>query len=278
MFKKSLSIYSKISNKLSWTYRYLIRSREKTIYHCCIQKTASQWFRKVLNDQSIWQSNKLLLYSPSENFITEDETVIKKLKNLPNDILISPLYIRFSNFYSMEKPDAYKAFFIARDPRDLLISNYFSLKYSHTPYHPYILEMRKKLNSMSLNDGITKIINLSTKGTKQTLEGWFNQKLDKIILIKYEDLFGDKQNSIFSNLLKHCDINLSDSKIESILQKYSFKNISGRKQGCEDVKHHYRKGIAGDWKNYFIDEHKDLFKKLSGDLLVKCGYEKDNNW
>lgn len=278
MSKKSLSIPVKISNKLSWGYRYLVRSRNKTIYHCCIQKTASQWFRQVLNDQLIWQDNKLLLYSPSENFITEDESVLRRLEKLPNDIIISPLYIRFPDFDEMEKPDSYKGFFIARDPRDLIVSNYFSLKYSHKPFHPYIIEMRKKLNSMSLNDGLADIIRSSTKGTKQTLEDWFRHKSDKICLIKYEDMFGDRQYAVFSDLLRHCDINLSGKKIESILQKYSFKNMSGREQGCEDANHHYRKGTAGDWKNYFTEAHKDLFKELSGKLLIRCGYEKDDTW
>lgn len=278
MSKIGLPLYQKILNKLSWNCQYLLRSRNKTIYHCCIQKTASQWFRQVLNDPLIRRSNKLLHYSPSENFITKDVEILKKLDKLPTGVIISPFYIRFPDFSAMEKPDAYKAFFVARDPRDLIVSNYFSLKYSHTPYHPYIIEMRKKLNSMSLNNGIKDIISSSTEGIKLTLKGWFNQKSEKIMLIKYEDMFGDNQTAIFSDLLKHCGINLTDNTIASILKRYSFKNICGREQGSEDVKHHYRKGVAGDWKNYFSDEHKNLFKKLSGDLLVKCGYEKDNSW
>ena len=91
-------------------------------------------------------------------------------------------------------------------------------------------------------------------------------------------LYGEKQINVFSDLMRHCGISLSDDTVESILKKYSFKNISGREQGLEDVNHHYRKGIAGDWKNYFTDEHKDLYKQLSDDLLVRCGYEKDGNW
>lgn len=274
---KATKLY-KIFNTLLWNCRYLVRSRQHTIYHCCIQKTASQWFRQVLSDPLIWQKNKLLHYSPSENYITKNAEVLKKLDQLPHGVVVSPLYIRSSDFLAMEKPVEYKAFYVARDPRDLIVSNYFSLKYSHTPYHPYILEMRKKLNSMSQNDGITCIINSSTTGTKEVLEGWFSQKIEEIMLVKYEELFSERQKKIFSDLVNHCDIRLSEDVVEYILKKYSFKNISGREQGSEDVKHHYRKGIAGDWKNYFMDEHKDLYKTLSEDLLVKCGYEKDDNW
>lgn len=39
-----------------------------------------------------------------------------------------------------------------------------------------------------------------------------------------------------------------------------------------------RPGRTGEWKKYFKDEHKQLFKDVTGDLLVQLGYEKDNNW
>ena len=278
MIKKKLSTYTnKILNKFLWNYKYVFRSRGRTIYHCCIQKSGSQWFKMMFSDQIFWQKIKLLLYAPSDNFITDEKQTIQKLKKLPKDIMISPLYVRFNDFAKMDKSDN-KAFFVARDPRDLIISNYFSLKYSHDPYHEYILMMRDKLNSMSQDDGITEIINSFTKGTKNTLEGWFTQKSENIKLIKYENIFGPKQFDFFSELLDFCDIKLTDEEIIQLLNKYSFQKISGRKQGSEDIQHHYRKGIPGDWKNYFTAQQKDLFKILSGDILITCGYEKDNNW
>ncbi len=278
MFKSSIMMAARIPTKLLWNYRYLYRSRSNTIYHCCIQKSGSRWFKKIFSDKIIWQQNKLLLYDPSNNFITEDQAILQKLKKLPKNIIISPLYIRNPEFNKLHKPNNYKAFYITRDPRDLIISNFFSLKYSHDPYHPYILKMRKKLNSMSQDDGITDIISSFTGGTKKTLSGWFTQKSKNIKLIRFEDIFGAKQYNVFSDLLNHCNINISTADRKFLLEKYSFKNISGRQQGSEDIKHHYRKGIPGDWKNHFTNQHKDLFKKLSDNLLVICGYEKDNNW
>ena len=278
MGKNSITLTKRISNKLLWNYRYIFRSREKTIYHCCIQKSGSQWFKKVFSDPIFWQKDKLLLYAPTDNFITEDQAILQKLKKIPKSLIISPLYTRYADFNKLQKVKNYKAFYIARDPRDLIISNYFSLKYSHDPYHPYILRMRKKLNSMSQDNGITEIINSLTTGTKETLEGWFTQNSKNIKLILFEDIFGEKQFDVFSDLLQHCEINLSTNDIKTLLEKYSFKNISGRRQGNEDINHHYRKGIPGDWKIYFTDQQKDQFKRLSGDLLIICGYEKDNNW
>ncbi len=40
----------------------------------------------------------------------------------------------------------------------------------------------------------------------------------------------------------------------------------------------YRKGVVGDWKNYFTDNAKRWFKQAAGDQLISLGYEKDGSW
>jgi hypothetical protein len=40
----------------------------------------------------------------------------------------------------------------------------------------------------------------------------------------------------------------------------------------------FRSGKTGEWKKYFTDEHKKIFKEVAGDLLIKLGFETDQNW
>jgi hypothetical protein len=40
----------------------------------------------------------------------------------------------------------------------------------------------------------------------------------------------------------------------------------------------FRSGKTGAWHEYFSEEHKKLFKDVAGDLLVRLGYEKNNDW
>jgi hypothetical protein len=58
----------------------------------------------------------------------------------------------------------------------------------------------------------------------------------------------------------------------------SFERESSRKRGQEDSSSRSRKGIVGDWKNVFTEEDKSGFKEIAGDLLIKLGYEKTNDW
>jgi hypothetical protein len=46
----------------------------------------------------------------------------------------------------------------------------------------------------------------------------------------------------------------------------------------ENTRHHYRKGMSGDWKNYFSNAHINSTKKLIGNALIELGYEKNNFW
>ena len=40
----------------------------------------------------------------------------------------------------------------------------------------------------------------------------------------------------------------------------------------------FRSGKTGEWKKYFKDEHKKIFKDIAEDLLIRLGYERDLNW
>ena len=56
------------------------------------------------------------------------------------------------------------------------------------------------------------------------------------------------------------------------------KLTAGRAKGAEDSKSHYRKGVGGDWVNHFTPALVDAFKERYGDLVVRLGYEADEDW
>ena len=71
---------------------------------------------------------------------------------------------------------------------------------------------------------------------------------------------------------------VSKEKLSEIIQLTRFEAITGRKPGEEDVSHHFRKGISGDWKKYFTSTIKKRFKSQYGDLLIRTKYENTLDW
>ena len=98
-------------------------------------------------------------------------------------------------------------------------------------------------------------------------------------LFKFEELISDPQRMFLQIFVDHCGIDIDEDQLHEALQRNSFERLSGgRRTGVEDRHNHFRKGIAGDWKNHFSAEINDAFKRRYGELLIETGYEEDLNW
>ena len=80
-----------------------------------------------------------------------------------------------------------------------------------------------------------------------------------------------------SKALKSLGLEPEPARVEAAVKEHAFKNITGRKIGEEDVSSHKRKGIVGDWKNYFNQEMARLVD-TEQPLIYQLGYEKDKTW
>lgn len=249
------------------------------VYHCCVQKTASQWLKKILSHQLIHRYSGLSVYDYERN--KPKDNARRKLTSktidtpMPKKTIVTPLYLDFRGFASIPKPEVYKAFFIARDPRDVVVSWYFSMKYSH-PMMGAVDKHRKTLNQMSIDDGLIYCIQRQeVYGLFRALESWIDaERVDpSVMVVKFEDITGPDQFGVFERLFVHLDIRMPDEILENLLEQFSFENLSrGRKRGQEDPFSHYRKGLPGDWKNYFNQEVSDVFIEVTGDLLDRLDY------
>ena len=54
--------------------------------------------------------------------------------------------------------------------------------------------------------------------------------------------------------------------------------MTGRQPGEEKKTSFFRKGIVGDWRNYFCQRAKKVFDFYAGAYLIKLGYEENHAW
>ena len=282
MMKLSTQIQQKIKKQV-----ILILSQKninQNLYHCCIQKTGSQWLKSIFSDSIFLKHTGLDNYDPAKNYLNKNISKEIETVDFPTRQIISPLYINYQKFLELKKPENYKAIFVMRDYRDVVISDYFSYRYSHSSKKwKFIQDRREKLNQMSLDDGLMLLIN-DIKDHKynqvECLRSWLQSGENKRVMIcKFEDMIGDRSVETFTNIFLHLDIDISESSLKSLLEKNSFEaKTKGRKPGVEKQNAHYRKGISGDWKTYFKEKHIIRFKEITGELLLELGYEENNNW
>ena len=252
------------------------------IYHCCVFKTGSQWVRAILEHPHIYKASGLECYR-YEDYLpgkTDTRNITERFfdEPFPQKKILSPLFLSYECFEAIQKPDDYSVFFVARDPRDIIVSMYYSILYSHREMGR-ISEMRSILKTKSKHDGLAQVIDWSRNesggiGLLAALDSWnvANQSVSNSNIFRFEDLTGKEQFDHFSMLMAHCRINVSDTDLHQVLSDLSFQKLSGRNQGQENLQSHYRKGIAGDWKNHFDASLEDYFIEKSGNLVKDMGY------
>ena len=209
----------------------------------------------------------------------------------------------------------HKGFHIIRDPRDIVVSAYFSHLHSHSTASWHELEdHRKKLKSLSLEDGLAEEIVFRRRSFDHMATWDYGQS--NIIEIRFEDFIRGNYDTLlrvfsFIGMLDTESFNaarrilsvyrdfaayaarklhsprlaslgprtLSAPELLTIAWRNSFQVKSkGRRTGESDERSHYRKGKSGDWTEYFSDSHKALFKELYPGLVPQLGYHHDDSW
>jgi len=205
--------------------------------------------------------------------------------------------------------DDYRGFHVIRDPRDIVVSSYFSHLYSHpTTDWPELVDHRRQLIAVDKERAMYLVIDF-LEGVFEDLAGW-EYSNPRVLELKMEDVVRAPEVTLLSafEFLGLVDVDrtglpvqlaaavssvkvrrpwlmpfrvvpLPASVVTRTLKRNAFAvKADGRTPGVENVSSHYRKGISGDWANHFSAGHKDYFKARYGDLLVMLGYESDRDW
>ena len=160
-----------------------------------------------------------------------------------------------------------------RDLRDTAVSWYFYVR-DVNPNH-YLHDIVSK---MSIDEGLDYYVDNILASEVNWIRDWRQNRGPNCSKeISYESLRHDPF-AVFSEVCRFSCGDLPDSLIRQIVEKHSFRRVTGRSPGVEDRSSFARKGIVGDWKNYLKPSHIRRFKELAGDLLVELGYEQGYDW
>ncbi|HWY76701.1 MAG TPA: sulfotransferase domain-containing protein [Verrucomicrobiae bacterium] len=90
--------------------------------------------------------------------------------------------------------------------------------------------------------------------------------------LSYESLVADPMTQAVK-LFQFLGLNSDPDLLGSCIRAAAFETLSGGRQcGQENNGSFFRKGVVGDWKNWFRAEQRDLFEQRAGTLLKSLGY------
>jgi len=235
-----------------------------TVVHVTHWKAGSQWIYKILRE------------CIPERIVEPKlgETQFLQWALQPGKVYPT-VYVTKQQFDSVRLPRNWRRFVIIRDLRDVLVSAYFSIKLSHPIMEPRQAHCRSVLQLSSLDDGMIYLMDTLADSARIQVS-WVEAGEP---LIRYEDLLEHDLDILERVLLDECQLPVSRERLREVILSSRFDRLTKRrKRGHEDVMAHARKGIAGDWRNYFSDRVKQSFKTRYAGLLVATGYEQDLSW
>jgi len=235
-----------------------------TIFHVTHWKAGSQWIHKILNRCA------------GERVVLAEEGAAQLLQRpLVAGRIYATCYVTREQFHSVPLPEPWRHFVVIRDLCDTLVSGYFSLRFSHVD-NPWHTEPRTLLAGSNLEDGLLWLLDNWLPDSAAIQRSWVESGED---LIRYEELLTRDVDIMVPLLTRRCPLGLPRSQVREAVLHLRFERLAnGRTRGEEDRHSHERKGVAGDWHNYFTDRVTREFKARYGDILIAAGYEKDLDW
>ena len=191
----------------------------------------------------------------------------------PGDIASAHLFARAE---AVERvcSSRFVPYFIFRDPRDVVVSHVFYVtdmeeRHVHHDYYASLPDFDSRLTASILGrpDGGVEFPDIAARFAPYL--GWLDRP--EVLTIHFEQLIHDRPGAlarILDHLLARLPLTVPRLQILGSLEA----SINPKRSPT------FRSGKTGEWAKHFTPEHKQLFKEVAGKLLVKLGYEKDENW
>jgi hypothetical protein len=187
-------------------------------------------------------------------------------------------HIPFSQALSdVLKKNGMRMILVLRDPRDVVISQ---AKYvTSRPWHFLFEHYRGLSESEQIRVSITGIRSVPPHGERslsiserlQIILPWMQEPFTYVT--RFEKLVGpqgggsrEEQVQELRNIATHLHIHCSQEHIERIADSIFGGTAT------------FRRGIIGNWRSCFTEEHKRLFKEVAGQFLIDMGYEEGFDW
>lgn len=229
----------------------------------------------MTKDLLVQLTDKEPLFVDTNHFVTKGAFTADYLPGFFN---IVSTYKSSNRFAYSHTPMAFPfSEYAKQNPDFLLITNYRDLRDAAVSLAHYLDEIgvykeQFPKSQLSFDEKLHISITKLMKQVKRNMK--FINQTENLFIVRFEDLVGAKgggsdvaQYELVTNLCKALKIKIRPGKIKTILE--TLYGSSGT----------FRKGVIGEWKKSFKEEHKVAFKEGAlGAALIEMGYETGFDW
>ncbi|XP_059510282.1 amine sulfotransferase-like isoform X1 [Stegostoma tigrinum] len=233
-------------------------------------KSGTTWMQQIISlilcdDNESTKQMDLYLRAP------RIESARFKLESTDYQLLST--HLNYQMVPNSVKNKMHKIIYVARNPKDVIVSSYHFHKYSR------FLEAPKDFQEF-LEQFVEG--NVFFGSWFEHIKGWYGHKDElNILFVAYEDMIKDLRN-VVQKVASFLNKKLDGETLESILNQCTFKCMKEDPrtnfQGVSELFNtesgsFYRKGITGDWKNHFLVSQNEWFDSIyqekMGDFPLK---------
>jgi len=240
------------------------------VLHLTFYKCASQWVRDILTDPEISSVSGFPLSAGGIDVISEGWPAV------PAGSFGGPLYGASYENWLANSGEEDRAIVVLRDPRDLLISLVFSLGFSHAPSSATRV-LRSPISAASDRDRVRIGIFILTQWADRMRSWGTAPPGNREYVTNYRRLTGNSREE-FAAICRFLGWSIEPRLLNRVVDRHAFDKRTGRHPGDVNPFSHLRKGVDGDWRNYFDRELGEDFEATFPQLLAHLGCETDLDW
>jgi len=259
---KLRAVKYRITDKLNDVIIFLLGRRWKVILINEYPKCGASWLKYMLGE-----------------LLEQDGYFINRRKNyLP---LIKQKYF-IQRHWLKHTRHVYKTIIIIRDPRDVYNSfyffeNYYAANPKKRDFYGFDVNADDKDNMYNyLKSKLIYPHKSSPRFSYITFWDTYKNRKD-ICFVKYEDLKKDTKGELH-RILGFLGFKKNEQSILKSVENHNLPKMKKIEKVSDDRQKLVRKGIVGEWKNYFNNDSITLAKEYLGDMIVEMGYEKSKDW
>ncbi|MBX2852680.1 MAG: sulfotransferase domain-containing protein [Phycisphaeraceae bacterium] len=247
-----------------------------SILHFSFNKAGTQYVKSILSrlaDEQGMVTVSIHDYAFHSDFPYLDSLTSEEMADYQH-LFVEQGYL-YSVFGGMidgiEGLENYKTILVSRDPRDILVSEYFSVAFSHvvpdktSDKYDEFMANRDTAQEISIDD---YVIAQSDK-VLDIFERYCDLLLDRYkhcYLTKYEKMVSDFP-AWLDELVAFCPFEVSGATVKELIERHE-----ASKPKAEDVSKHQRKGKAGDYKEKLKPETIQQLNEKFAAVLDRFGY------